>query len=118
MEQVPERVKMAVKIALDQLATIARGLENGRRADAMFDGAGRYEWEVWTEGLHDKLKRIDASLATLQQFRINAAAKGIDPEVTIAELGGVPRYEPSDAIDRWMRDAQREIPFTPHVHEF
>jgi hypothetical protein len=116
MEQVPDRVKMAVKIALDQLATIARGLENGRRADAMFDGCGRYEWEVWTEGLHDKLKRIDTSLATLQQFRINAAAKGIDPEVTIAELGGVPRYEPSDAIDRWMRDAQREIPFTPHVH--
>lgn len=102
MAQVPERVKLAVKIALDQLRAIANTLQHARETDAMFDGAGRYEWEVWTYDGEAKQMRIYQALQTLQEFRLRASAKGIDAEAVIDELGGVPSYEPSKAIDRWM----------------
>lgn len=109
MEQVPERVRMAVKIALDQLRSIAVGLENARRTDAMFSGDGRYEWEVWTHDGEAKQLRIYQALQTLQEFRLRASAKGIDAESVIDELGGIPNYEPTTAIDRWMSVAQRSV---------
>jgi len=100
-EQVPERVKNAVKFALDRLHTIARSLAHGRACDAKFGGDGRYEYECWFH-LMDRDRYIAESLATLQEFRIRAAAKGIDPEETIKELGGVPDFSPSPATDKWI----------------
>ena len=100
-EQVPETVKFRVKIALDALNYVAKSLAAGRNADAQFGGNGRYEYECWWH-IHDRQKRIDEALAIIQDFRIRAAAKGIDPEETITELGGVPCFEPSTAVDRWL----------------
>jgi hypothetical protein len=102
MAEVPDRIKRTVTIALDSLRKIESALRQGRSCDEQFGGDGRYEWEVWTQ-IYDRDTRIESSLEILKEFRARAKAIGLDPEVTITELGGVPNWKPSPAIEKWDR---------------
>ena len=120
-ETIPPSVLARVKSAIDSLNKIADALKNARQTDAQFHGEGRYEWETW-QSIRDRDKQMADAEQTLAKFRQVAAEKGIDPEATISELGGIRDYHPTEAARTWGGNAPAPKPveaaLTPNEERF
>lgn len=77
----PERVKIAVKHAVDALNDVHTGLEGARR----LGGGGRYEAEAWDSQKFEET--IARAMRTIEIFREHAPKNGIDAEAVLKELG-------------------------------
>lgn len=104
-EQVPQHVRDGVKFALGRLAEIQEGVKRSASLEEQFGMAGRYQ----ADALRNRQADIERAQATLAEFRKNAAAKGIDGDAVILELGGEPDLTPSPEAKVWLDDPRGPV---------
>lgn len=84
LADLPPSIRSQVESAIGRHRQYADALEQGRKADRMFAGDGRYENDAHKANVH----HLEAGDKTLDEFRRVAPANGFDPEAIIRELGG------------------------------
>lgn len=104
-EQVPQFVRDKVKFALGRLAEIHEGIKQSVSLEKRVGQTGRYE----ADALRNRRADIERARATLEEFRNNAQAKGIDADAVIRELGGEPDLTPSPDAQAWLDDPRGPV---------
>lgn len=101
---VPASVRIVLKRHLDALQGVVDRLEQGRKIDKRFGGGGRYEWECLLSVIDEDMGSIRAAREAVAEFRTFAPKNGVEPEVFLASLGGVPDLKPSAKAIAFMSD--------------
>lgn len=88
----PTSVDVALASAVSRLQAMHEALEQGRRADAMFGGGGRYEADAASNrcgGLFGLFRQKAEQLAVIERWRSRCPAD-IDFDELLAEYGDLP----------------------------
>lgn len=96
--EIPARITTRLKRALDAMREVRDSLDQGRTADRMFNGRGRYEADAWA----NTSKHLRPVFRTLEEFKVEAEAKGINGAAVLAALGGVPDVTLSAEALAWL----------------
>lgn len=91
-DNVPQWVKDWVARHLATLRVIVDSVNQGRRADRMHAGNGRYT----SDCIHANLDAIKETLGDVERFRDACKEEGVDADAIIDELGGWPDGLPTD----------------------
>lgn len=105
-EELPTEVDVAITGAVSRLQAMHEALEQGRRADAMFGGGGRYEAEVIHHrygSLKQLLQTVEEKQAVIRKWR-ERCPSGIDFEKLLTEYGEIPEIAISEGGSVYLSD--------------
>lgn len=105
-EEIPDQVLSVVRAAVRRIRDLADALAQGRRADCMFDGGGRYEADAWCNAMGaGRFQQFKDAVNHLHLFKRIATENGVDGEAVLKELG-LPSEEEltlSEAAKGWIQ---------------